>query len=427
MIKLWHRLFLEDRPSIGLSFFRIAAALTTILHVLPTLVHLDENYFPTAFKTYNVNFFTIGFLETVQKSPEWLIVTFVGIFVIFSFLFLIGLWSQVSCVLMVMSCYYFYALNSFHVGTLSWDILLVTLFLMCITDHHGDYFSVDALLRQDPESFKKKRPVFIQRLLQMQVGFTFFYTALYKVSASGNWLHDNPIYYLMNYPAAGVTKTFLLREFIIDKPQLCYLLGILILSVEFLFIFLLFWRKTRISAIYLGIFFHITLILTLDVPAIFFFLFPAQLLLFINSKDIVRWVENRRDVHAVSSRRIKLIYDGHCQLCLSSMRSLRVMDLFALLEMIDAQTLSDPALLHPQMTKEDLRSQICLIDSSGSLFKGFEVFRFLACRLPMMFPLIPAFYFPGMGVLGPIIYKLIAKNRYLLHWAVLCKDNSCLR
>ena len=206
MKKIWDQLFLEERPSISLSFFRIAVAVTTGFHVLPSFCHLNDNYFSTALKIFNANFFTVNFLELVQKSPDWLVIIFVWIFCIFWFFFLIGLWSQVSCIIMTAAGYYFYALNSFHIGTLSWDILLVTLFLMCITPYHGDYFSVDCLLRGDENAYKRKRPFFLQRLLQMQVGFTYFYTALYKITAEGNWLKDNPIYYLMNYPPAGATK-----------------------------------------------------------------------------------------------------------------------------------------------------------------------------------------------------------------------------
>ena len=55
------------------------------------------------------------------------------------------------------------------------------------------------------------------------------------------------------------------------------LAGVSIIVIEFLMIFLLFCRKTRMSAVYAGIFFHIVLILTLDVPATFFFLFPAPI------------------------------------------------------------------------------------------------------------------------------------------------------
>src|SRR3989338_1545073 len=218
--KFWNNLFLVERPSIMLSFFRMAVALTTACHVIPSLIHLDENYFSTAFKTLNSSFFTVEVLRFVQESPQWLILSFVWLFYISVFFFFIGLFSQLSCILMTASCYFFYALNSFHVGTLSWDILLVTLFLMCVTPYHGDYFSVDCLWKGDEEAYKRKRPYFLQRLLQMQIGFTYFYTALVKITAEGNWIYDKPIYYIMNYPPEGTTKTFILRDFLRVSPDL---------------------------------------------------------------------------------------------------------------------------------------------------------------------------------------------------------------
>ena len=163
MKNIWHTLFLEERASIGLSFFRIFVALTTGLHVLPSFMHLDDNYLSTALKTINPMFFTSGALDLAQKSPDWLVIAFVWFFTITWFCFLIGLFAQISCILMTLCCYYFYALNDFHIGTLSWDILLVTLFLMCLTPYHGDYFSVDALLHGgDIDAWRRKRPFFIR-------------------------------------------------------------------------------------------------------------------------------------------------------------------------------------------------------------------------------------------------------------------------
>ena len=70
MIKLWNRLFLEERPSIGLSFFRIVVALTVGFHVIPSFFHLEDTFFHTAFKTANGLFFPydheIGFVEGIQ-------------------------------------------------------------------------------------------------------------------------------------------------------------------------------------------------------------------------------------------------------------------------------------------------------------------------------------------------------------------------
>src|SRR3569833_740484 len=97
--RVWHTLFLEERPSIGLSFFRIPVALTVGLHEIPSFFHLDDNYFSTAFKTLNGSFFTPSFLELVQKSSDGMVVFFVVLFLLSWLMFLIGLFSQASCII----------------------------------------------------------------------------------------------------------------------------------------------------------------------------------------------------------------------------------------------------------------------------------------------------------------------------------------
>lgn len=424
--KVWNRLFLEERPSIGLAFFRIAVALTVGFHVIPSFVPLGDIYLSGALKSINPSFFTPAIIDLVQKSPNGLILFFVFAFCFFWFLFLIGLFTQASCIMLTLACYYFYALNSFHIGTLSWDILLVTMFLMCLTPYPGDYFSIDCLRNADVDAFRRRRPIFLQRLLQMQIASTFFYTALYKISAQGNWLTDNPIYYLMNYPPEGVTKFVIYKDFLAGQPGLCYFIGLFIVIMELALPFLLFWPKTRISAIYLGITFHIFLILTFDVPAIFFFLFPAQLLLFIHSGRIISWVEKKREYHR-EGRQSVLLYDGKCNFCMSNVRMVAIMDLLGKLKLVDFHQVEDLKSLHPDLTQELATSQMYLIEVSGELLGGFYAFRRLSLKLPMLYPMIFLFYFPGMGVVGPIAYRWIAKNRYLFHFNKVCANNSCFR
>ncbi len=428
MQKIWYTLFLEERPSISLSLFRMVVALTVGLHLIPTFFHLEDTYLSTALKTYNSSFFPIWFLKLVGKSPDSLVIFFVILFCISCFSMFIGLFSYVSCLIMTLCCYYFYALNDFAIGhILTWDILMVTLFLMCCAPFQGDYFSVDCLLKGDPSAYKTRRPFYLQRLLQMQVAFTYFYTGLYKISPpAGNWLTDNPIYYLMNYPVEGVTKLFLLKDFLAVHPQLCNVLGLTILFTELAMPVLLFNPRTRLSAIYLGIVFHITLILTLDVPSIFFFLFPPQLFLFIHPDHVLRWIEQKR-LYNQNAQRSILVYDGNCQFCRMSVQQLRVMDLFNTLNLLDFQRLDNIQTLHPKLTRELAHSQIHLIEPDGNLYGGFDVFRRLCFTLPMLYPLIPIFYFPGAGIVGPWVYRWIAKNRYLFHFNKVCKDNACFR
>lgn len=423
--RIWNRLFLEERPSIGLSFFRIPVALTVGFHVIPSFFHLDDNYFATALKTLNTTFFTPGVLDLVQKSSDGTVVFFVILFLVSWFFFLVGLFSQVSCIVMTLCCYYFYALNDFQIGTLSWDILLVTLFLMCLTNYHGDYFSIDVLRRPKALAYQKRRPFFLQRLLQLQIASTFFYTGLYKISAAGNWLKDNPIYYLMNYPIEGVTKTFLFKEWMAVHPGFCYWIGIFIVTMELSLPFFLFHPKTRRSAIYMGCLFHVMLILTLDVPAIFFFLFPFQLLLFIHPQSQVDWINQKRAVNALSPH-FKVIYDGHCGFCRRSVEQLKVMDLFDKCTYIDFHSVS-LVQVHPDLTKEMAASQMYVVTPDQKIYGGFFAFRQLAWLMPMMFPLLPFMYLPGAQWLGSRIYRLIAQNRYLFHFNQTCQDNRCFR
>ncbi|MBI3087415.1 MAG: hypothetical protein HYY91_00790, partial [Candidatus Omnitrophica bacterium] len=138
----WHRAFLAERPSLELGLFRIAAAVTVGCHMIPPFLQMEDNYLSTAFREKNFSFFPMWALELVERSPDGLVWAFVGLFAVSWFCFLIGFRSQAACLLMTVACYYFYALNSLHIGTLSFDILLVTLSLMWITSCHGDWLSV---------------------------------------------------------------------------------------------------------------------------------------------------------------------------------------------------------------------------------------------------------------------------------------------
>jgi len=425
-LKWWDRIFWELRPSIGLSFFRIFVALTIGLHVILSFFYLDDNYLSIAFKIINLSFFTPGVIEFVQKSPDGVVYFFVGFFCVTWFLFLIGLFSQLSCILLTACCYYFYALNAFHIGTLSWDILLVTLFLMCVTPYHGDYFSVDGLRKGGTDSYKRQRPFFLQRLLQIQIAATYFFTALHKITGSGNWLTDNPMYYLMNYPPEGVVKHFVFREFFATRPELCYVIGLTIVVCEILLPFLLFIPKTRLAAIGLGIFFHVVLVSTFHVPTIFFFLFPPQLMLFINPNEIIRWIEVKRARYQ-SQGQAQIIYDGHCHFCLASIHILQTMDLFGSLRPVDYHSVEDVKTLHPNLTKELCHSQLYLIEPDGALSGGFFIFRRICFKVPMLYLFVLFFYFPGASLVGPWVYRWVARNRYLFHRAKVCRDNACFR
>ncbi len=424
LAQLWHRGFLERRPSVSLGLFRIAVAWTVAAHIVPSFFHMDENFLSTAFRTKNFNFFPVGMLRLVDASPDWVVWAFVFIFCVSVATFTLGLWSQASCLVMTIACYYFYALNNLQIGTLSFDILLVTLFLLCVTNYHGDFLSLDSLRRGKLRSYKRPRPVFLQRLLQLQLAWTFWYTALSKITASGNLLTDNPYYYLMHYPPGGVVRNFPLRAWLGQYPDACHGLGLVLLCFEFTVPFLWFLPRTRSVGVPLGILFQFMLWGTLHVPTIFLFLFPPMMLLFIRPETLVQWIEARQARHAERGRGV-LLYDGQCGFCLASVRRLRVLDIFGWVDPLDFHTQPDLPAIHPSLTWERCHSEMVLLEPNGRLSGGFEAFAKLSRRLPLLWALAPFTYVPGVHWLGARVYRWIAEHRYLLHRNPTCATNQC--
>ncbi|MBI3996731.1 MAG: DUF393 domain-containing protein [Candidatus Omnitrophica bacterium] len=424
LTQLWERAFLDKRPSLGLGLFRIAVAWTVGCHMMPSFLHMDDNYLSTAFKTQNAFFFPMWMLQLVARSPDWVVWGFVVLFCVSLVTFALGWRSQRSCILMTCSCYYFYALNNYHIGTLSFDILLVTLFLMCATGFHGDFFSVDSLRRGKDGSHKRLQPFFIQRLLQLQLVWTFWYTALSKITAGGTWLTDNPYYYLMRYPAIGVVRNFPGRAFLAQHPAVCYELGIACIVMEFLMPILWLIPRTRIIGIPLGIAFQLMLWATLHVPTIFLFLFPPMMLLFIRPESLVEWIDARRARHATQGRAI-LLYDGKCGFCLESIKRLRVLDLFGWIDPLDFHVQPDLTRLHASLTPERCRSEMVLIEPNGRLSGGFVAFARMTRHLPLLIGFWPLVHLPGAQWIGTRVYQWIAAHRDLLHTHAACQTNQC--
>lgn len=424
MHRWWHRAFLERRPSVSLGLFRLAVAWTVAAHVIPSFFQMEDNYLATAFKTKNFSFFPVWILRLVEHSPDWMVWTWVWVFALSLAAFTIGWRAQISGILMTLSCYYFYALNDLHIGTLSFDILLVTLFLMCVTNYHGDFLSVDSLRRGKDRPYARMRPVFIQRLLQLQLAWTFWYTALSKMSAGGNWLTGNPYLALMHYPSMGVVRDFPGRAWLGQHPTLCYGLGVALLVFELSIPFLWFIPRARIIAIPLGIAFQLMLWVTLHVPTIFLFLFPPMMLLFIQPETIVRWIEARRERQAQRGRAL-LLYDGRCGFCLASVKRLRVLDVFGWVDPLDFHAQGDLTMIHPSLTPDRLISEMVLVEPSGRTSGGFDAFARLTLKLPCLWWAAPAAHLPGAGWVGRRAYRWIATHRYLLHRNPVCQTNHC--
>lgn len=408
---LWSKLFLEEASSLPVSAFRIPVALAVGAQFLPALLEFQDNYSPWAFVTKNTSYFPPWMLELVDRSPQGLVVLFAALFWVSWLGFLAGLYTQWSGVLMFLLGNYFYALNHTPHGMLSIDILLVTVLLMVLTPYPGDHFSLDALRRARPEGHRRTRPLFLQRLLQIELAVMYFHTGLCKI-LPGNWLSENPYHYLMNTPAGGIVRdSFFLKAFLASRPELCYLVGLTVVLTELASPFLLFIPRTRWFAIGLALFFQLMLFWSLHVPTTaFLFVFPFQLFLFIHPDRVLKAVEGRRALNREHPKGL-LLYDGQCGFCRAGLARIQALDLFGALSARDLHAVEKPGDLHPALTREACLRRMQYLEG-GRLYDGFHAFRRMALRLPMLYPLLPFLWLPGMGRLGRRAYDFVARNRH---------------
>lgn len=114
---------------------------------------------------------------------------------------------------------------------------------------------------------------------------------------------------------------------------------------------------------------------------------------------------------ADSIPRWKFYYDGDCGLCRWAVKWLIRMDLGRKITWIPFQSLDEPP---DNLSWEDLDRAAFLDEGKGDLHEGFYAFRKLTLKLPLLWPMAPVFWLPGIQFPGRAVYRWVALNRYRL-------------
>lgn len=118
-----------------------------------------------------------------------------------------------------------------------------------------------------------------------------------------------------------------------------------------------------------------------------------------------------------------LLYDGNCALCRKGVDHLRRLDWLGVLRYADARDREHLPATDPPLDAERLLQEMHLVPPAGGpIYHGFGAFRWLAWRLPLLWPLAPFLYLPGVPSLGQRIYLWVARNRFRL---VPCHGGVC--
>ncbi|MEI6398396.1 MAG: DUF393 domain-containing protein [Pseudomonadota bacterium] len=121
-----------------------------------------------------------------------------------------------------------------------------------------------------------------------------------------------------------------------------------------------------------------------------------------------------------------VIYDGDCGICTHTVRLLRIFDWAQRLTFFSN---SDPTTFDkfPDVSLERSREEILVQDPRTGWYGGFEACEWIACRIPLLWILVPFTLLPGVDILGAKIYKMLARNRHKISLALglkACKVNS---
>lgn len=120
-----------------------------------------------------------------------------------------------------------------------------------------------------------------------------------------------------------------------------------------------------------------------------------------------------------------VLYDNECSFCTFQMKVLSWLDWgnrFALIPAADARG----AQLAPSLTATQLNEAIHCVTPDGQIHRGARAIRFIALRLPLLFPLFVVLWLPGVIYIAERIYAWISRNRQTISRVFGCKGACAL-
>ena len=118
-----------------------------------------------------------------------------------------------------------------------------------------------------------------------------------------------------------------------------------------------------------------------------------------------------------------VVYDGNCRICSAQVCKLPWWDCQKKLSYL---SLHDPQVAErwPDLTKERLMLEMCIVDTNGNRHWGAGAVRYLTRRLRRLWWAMPLTYFPGSMILWRPAYRWVARNRYRLS-GDSCDNDAC--
>jgi hypothetical protein len=379
----------EKSTALNLAVARVAVAATLLWQIRLRDILLNLSLDPAL----RVPFRIWGRLAERLIAPPALITAIYAIFLVSAFLMLIGLFGRVaSGVTAMISAYLISFLFLYGKVDHSYHHL-VFFSAMCALFPSTDTFSLDACLAAwrdaDAGRLRRSQPGlaygYALRSMWVFVGLAYFFPGLWKISRgwmqwfSGNTLHDN-IARAGQWLAWNPLQLWLVRN-----PALMSLCAVLAVLFELGFIFLILSPRLRPYAGLLGLGFHNA---TNWVVRIAFVSLQSCYVVFFDWTAIFSWISRKLSLGGAT-----VFFDPHCKLCRRTAGTLAIFD------WTNSLTFGPEA------------EAFTVVADNGRSGIGYEGYKLIAARLPLLWLLRPLMGLPGIQQLGTAVYQRVAASR----------------
>jgi predicted DCC family thiol-disulfide oxidoreductase YuxK len=340
-------------------------------------------------------------LRAVPDHP-WLLLFFL-LFLLAAFCLCIGLWTRLAALLVVVGLNALHNRN--HIINSGADALMLVMTAYLVLAPAGAACSVDRLWRilrgQEDEEAPCIAPWAV-RLMQIQIAILYLCSTLNKIPGA-KWQDGTALYWALHLPE--VTR-FPVPFMDAEHLWLVNIATYVALATELALATLVWVPRLRLYVLTAGVFLHLGIEYSINIP-LFSFLMISSYLLFLTEADLQRFRAWLQQPLAVS--RLRLVYDGRYAFYRSLALVVRFLDVFRLVTFLDIQDAAALRISSEIQEREDGRSLIAL-DTVDRPHVGFDTFRTLAWRLPVLWLLAPLLYLPGVPWLGRRISLWITDN-----------------
>ena len=381
----------EKSTALNLAVARVAAAATLLWQIRLREILLNTSLDPAL----RVPFRIWGGVAARLVAPPAILAAIYAIFLLSAFLMLIGLFGRIASAITAISAVYLIS-PLFLYGKVDHIYHHLIFFsVICALFPSTDSLSLDAVLAAwrdaDAGRLRRSQPSlaygYALRCMWVFVGLAYYFPGLWKLSRSWlHWLSGQALYDYIAITGDAIPWTPLQLWFL-RHPLLLSLGSILAVLFELGFIFVILFPRLRPFAGFLGIAFHNVTYLILGIQFI-----PLQscYFIFFNWTAIFVWISRKLSLGGV-----RVLFDPHCKLCRRTAGTLAIFDWTSSLTFVPnsgAQYFS-------------------VIAEDGSAGIGYEGYKLIAARIPLLWLLRPFMGLPGIQQLGTATYQRVAASR----------------